>query len=378
MIRNLSDISQQGNLMQIREVVVHHLRLPLTTPYRVSFRTYTEFEPIVVEIRSTDGRIGWGEAYVPAGSTKETTDSAWRFCIEHASRLPGRTAFEARRSIDAMVAESPFACCAMLTALAVLECHPALNVRERTRVPLLVPIAAKTPKEIAAEVESRLAEGYRTVKVKVGWEVCDDLARVRMVQDALAGRGRITMDANRGYSLRQGLEFVSGLDPRDVVLFEQPCEADEWDANAAIARACPVPLMLDESIRTEADIERAAKLDNVKFVKLKLKRVGGVERALSAMTRARDAGLSICLGDGVATELMCWVEACVSRGFLRHAGDMNGFLKPKVRLLANPLPFEQGSIVLEPNYWPEVDRGVMRAHEVRSERFVPVAVAQGV
>jgi o-succinylbenzoate synthase len=361
--------------MKIDAIAVRQLRLPLTRPYRVSFRTYTEFEPIVVELRATDGRTGWGEAYVPAGATAETTDSAWAFCTGHAANLAGKSVAEAKRVLDAEVAASPFAACAMLTALAVLERHPALQTRERLHIPLLVPVAGKTQQDISNEIEGRLAEGYRTFKVKVGWEVADDLARVEMVQQALAGRGDITMDANRGYSEQQGLAFAAGLNPRDIALFEQPCEADEWEANARIAKACPVPIMLDESIRTDADIDRASRMDNVKLVKLKLKRVGGVDRALATMARARDAGLGICLGDGVATELMCWVEASVSRGFVKRAGDMNGFLKPKTRLLANPLPFRDGGIVLEPGYWPEVDRDLMRAHQMREERFAPVAVA---
>lgn len=361
--------------MKIREIQVRQLMLPLVKPYRVSFRTYTEFEPIVVEMRSDDGATGWGEAYVPAGSTAETTESAWAFCTGHAAGLVGKSAEEARNALDARVSASPFAACAMLTALAVLGRHPALEVRERTHIPLLVPIAGKTREDIAAEVESRLQEGYRTFKVKVGWEVADDLARVRAVQEAVAGRGVITMDANRGYDEREGLAFAAGLDPAGIALFEQPCEADEWDANAAVARACPVPLMLDESIRSGPDIDRASRMENVKLVKLKLKRVGGVDRAISTMARARSAGLDICLGDGVATELMCWVEACVSRGFLNRAGDMNGFLKPRVRLLANPLPFRDGGIVLEAGYWPEIDRAALAAHQVRAERFAPVAVA---
>jgi L-Ala-D/L-Glu epimerase len=361
--------------MRIQEIVIRQLRLPLIRPYRVSFRTYTEFEPIIVEAHSPDGQIGWGEAYIPPGSTKETSDSAWQFCVAHAEKLIGKTVTEAKQVLDTEVEASPFASCAMLTALAVLERHPALRVLERTHVPLLVPIASKSREDVMAEVEERMQEGYRTFKVKVGWEVDDDLARVRMTQDAVAGRGVITMDANRGYDEQQGLAFVSGLDPRDITLFEQPCEADEWDANAAIARACPVPLMLDESIRTGADIDRAASMENVKLVKLKLKRVGGVERAIAAMSRARSAGLGICLGDGVATELMCWVEACASRGFLQRAGDMNGFLKPKTKLLVNPLPFENGGIVLEAGYWPEVDRVALTAHQMRIERFAPIIVA---
>ena len=38
-----------------------------------------------------------------------------------------------------------------------------------------------------------------------------------------------------------------------------------------------------------------------------------------------------------------------------NAGEMNGFLKPTAPLLANPLKFERGAIVLEPGYRPALD-----------------------
>ncbi|MBX3664430.1 MAG: hypothetical protein KF834_01975 [Burkholderiales bacterium] len=361
--------------MVIREIVVRQLRLPLVKPYKVSFRTYIEFEPVVVEMIAADGRVGWGEAYVPAGSTRETAESAWQFCCAQAARLAGRPAEDIRTRIDGEVEQSPFAACAMLSALAMVIRHPALAVGEETRIPLLVPVSATEQDAIAEEIEDRLEQGYRTFKVKVGWDVADDLRRVRWVQQALRGRAAITMDANRGYDLRQGLQFASALDPEGILLFEQPCEADEWDANARIAGVSKVPLMLDESIRGGRDIERAATLPGVRHVKLKLKRVGGVDRALEAMRLAKRLGLGVCLGDGVATEIMCWTEACVSRGFLSGAGDMNGFLKPRTRLLANPLPFERGDIVLRPGYWPEVDYRLLREHQTRESRHAALAAA---
>jgi L-alanine-DL-glutamate epimerase-like enolase superfamily enzyme len=354
--------------MIIRDIVVRQLKMPLTKPYRVSFRTYTEFEPIIIEMIAEDGAVGWGEAYVPAGSTAETAETAWQFCCEQAALLVGKSARDMHAYLDSKVRQAPFASCAMLSALAMVVRHPALETLEEARIPLLVPVSATTRGDIASEIEARLAAGYRTFKVKVGWDVDTDLQRVRWVQEALQGRAVLTMDANRGYDLEQGMRFASSLDPRGIVLFEQPCEADEWDANAQIAKVSTVPLMLDESIRNEQDIGRAATLDNVKFVKLKLKRVGGVERALTAMRRAKKLGLGLCLGDGVATELMCWTEACVSRGFLSQAGDMNGFLKPRAKLFANPLPFERGEIVLKPGYWPEIDRAVMRSLQTRESR----------
>ena len=50
------------------------------------------------------------------------------------------------------------------------------------------------------------------------------------------------------------------------------------------------------------------------------------------------------LGDGLSSELGCWMEACVARVTIRNAGEFNGFLKPKVRLFAEPLHFVQASL----------------------------------
>ncbi|MBX9810490.1 MAG: hypothetical protein K2Y16_02595 [Burkholderiales bacterium] len=361
--------------MKLKKISLYQIKLPLVKPYRVSFRTYTDLEPILVEARDEDGNAGWGEAYIPAGSTSETTETGWRFCREHAERFAGKTVTEAKTALDQAVPSAPFAATAMLTAITMLERHPVLKIAEEKRIPLLVPVAATSRHEIGEEVERLLESGYRTFKVKVGWNVEQDLARVAMVQEAAAGRAMLTIDANRGYDREQGCRFAASLDPEGITLFEQPCEADAWEDNAAVARVSKVPLMLDESIRTVADIERAAALEGVGLIKLKLKRIGGIDRALTAARRAQDLGLGICLGDGVATELLCWVEACVGRDFLRRAGDMNGFLKPKTRLLKEPLAFENGSIVLKPGYWPEVDLGVIRSHQLRSEHFASMAVA---
>ena len=361
--------------MKLDCVKIYQVKLPLTKPYRVSFRTYTDLEPILIEMRAADGAVGWGEAYIPAGSTVETTDSGWEFCREHGAALVGKTVTAAKARIDALVPQAPFAATAMLTAIDMLSRHPVLNVTTEARVPLLVPVSSKTDPEIRDEVEQLLNAGYRTLKVKVGWNVDDDLAKVSSVQKAAQGRATITMDANRGYDQSQGCQFASSLDPDNIALFEQPCEADAWEANAAVAKVSKVPLMLDESIKGIAEIERAATVTGVELVKLKLKRIGGIDRAVMALERARQIGLDVCLGDGVATELLCWVEACVGRNFLRRAGDMNGFLKPKTRLFKEPLQFEDGSIVLKRGFWPDLDEKVIKDHQLRCEHFAPVAVS---
>jgi hypothetical protein len=75
------------------------------------------------------------------------------------------------------------------------------------------------------------------------------------------------------------------------------------------------------------------------------------------------------LGDGLGSEIGCWMEACVARSTIRNAGEFNGFLKPKTRLFAEPLAFSSGELVLPAGFVPIIDRAVLKAHEIAAERF---------
>ncbi len=58
--------------MRIHEISLYRVELPLTTPYRLSYRTFESFQPILVELRDDAGRIGWGEQHISPGSSAET------------------------------------------------------------------------------------------------------------------------------------------------------------------------------------------------------------------------------------------------------------------------------------------------------------------
>ncbi|MGH6914416.1 MAG: mandelate racemase/muconate lactonizing enzyme family protein, partial [Geminicoccales bacterium] len=255
--------------MRLEQIILHRLKLPLRRPYHVSYRVYEDFEPIVVEARDADGRTGWGEGHISQGYSDETVDGGWAHCREHAERLLGRTTTGAKAHLYACVAASPVASTALITALEMLEGSPLLRVEADVRIPLLTPLHGAEAAGIEDEAGRRLAEGYRTFKVKVGKEVDRDLARVRTAQAVIAGRATIRLDANRGFSREDGCRFAAALDPAGLELFEQPCAASDWEANAAVAKVSTVPVMLDESIYGMADIERAARLAGVGLIKLK-------------------------------------------------------------------------------------------------------------
>jgi L-alanine-DL-glutamate epimerase-like enolase superfamily enzyme len=357
--------------MRLQEIVLRTVRLPLIRPYVLSYRTFTDFEPIIIEVRDDDGRIGWGEGHISPGSSSETRDGGWIFCGEHAAAVIGKDPSEAKAIIARDLAASKVAATALVTAIEMLEDHPLLRVDRDSRLPLLTPFNSSAPGDIEWEVEQRLKDGFRTFKIKVGKSADDDARRVKLIQRAISGRATMRLDANRAYSEVDACRFAMALDPAGIELFEQPCRAEDWEANARVASVSPVPVMLDEPICELADVKRASAIENVGFCKLKLKRFGGLDLLREALDAVHEWGMEAVLGDGLSSELGCWMEACVARVTIRNAGEFNGFLKPNAHLFSEPLRFVAGELVLPSGFTPTIDASMLAAHETASERFVP-------
>jgi L-Ala-D/L-Glu epimerase len=255
----------------------------------------------------------------------------------------------------------------MYGGLSMLLDEPILKTNNNTSIPLLAPCQAHNETELREEIAALLEQGFRTLKIKVGFDWRDDLDRVQMIQSICAGRASLRLDANRAFTEKDGIAFASRLAPEGIELFEQPCGSYDWIENAAVAAASTVPIMLDESIYGLQDIDRAGEIENVGFVKLKLKKIGSVSQLVAGLQHIRDCGMTPVLGDGVSLEIACWMEACVAAHSIDNAGEMNGFLKARSRLLENPLSFRNGAIQLPAGYWPKVDMDALSSHTIKED-----------
>lgn len=321
---------------------------PLVRPYRLAFGEQTAFDCLIVRVTDREGRRGWGEAALLPGYTDETGDSAWAFASGFAPRLLGGSHEAVTATLDALPPGRAFSGCAFRTAIEHAAGHPVLAARGPAWLLAGVNTKPSEPAALAAEIEGHLGAGARTLKVKVGWDVAADLAGVALIRSIVAGRARLRIDGNQGYTAQEGVAFVAGLDPEGIELVEQPCRAGDWGAAVAVKRAAAVPVMLDESIYGLDDIRRAADLGCADIIKLKLMKMGGLDRLIAGLSLIRDCGMGTVLGNGVATDLGCWMEACVAAaGHVGTDGEMNGFLRARDRLLTPTLRTEGGAVVLD-------------------------------
>jgi L-alanine-DL-glutamate epimerase-like enolase superfamily enzyme len=335
-----------------RQLALYRLKVPLREPYKLSFGPVLWFDTIIVEATDATGESGYGEATVLTGYTDETIEDAWSTAKAFAESVSGD---RMRSALGALAVTHPFTATAFGTALDMLDRHPMLAVHRPIGVPILGLLHAREEPAMAREIDELLAQGYRTLKLKVGFELESDIVFVRTAQRLCRGRLKLRVDANQAYTAEEAQRFVTRVAPEHIELFEQPCPAGDWESHMVVAEVSQLPLMLDESIYGLPDIERAAGLRAAAYIKVKLMKLGSVDALAASISRIRELGMKPVLGNGVACDLGCWMEACVAARLIDNAGEMNGYLKACGSLLREPPPFRDGAIQLAPGYRPVLD-----------------------
>ena len=101
--------------------------------------------------------------------------------------------------------------------------------------------------ELLDEVRGYVRRGFAAVKIKVGSpEPGRDLARMRMVREAVGPHVRVMIDANQGMRAPEALELA--LAARDIGIgwFEEPIDHRDWDGYAFLRNRAGVALAMGE------------------------------------------------------------------------------------------------------------------------------------
>jgi len=349
----------------IEKLILRKVQVPLVTPYKLAFGPIKAFDMVLVEMWTDDGPCGWGEATVLTGYTEETIEQAWATATEIADDMVGQLAADLKSKAHGFHATAPFTASALVSAAEMTERHSVLTASHDRRVPLLAIINATEFEALDREIEERLAEGYGTLKVKAGFDLVADMKRLDFIQDRVAGRALLRVDANQGYSKADAVKFVDGIAPDGIELVEQTCAAGDWNAAVAVAecaRKTGIPIMLDESIFCLGDVDRAAELKCADIIKLKLMKMGGLDALMDGLEHIASQGMGQVLGNGVAGDIGCWMETCIAAELIDNAGEMNGFLKPVTKLFDVPMHLERGQLVLDSGGRVEVDQEALDRH----------------
>ena len=284
-------------------------KLPLQTPYRWSKGIQHHRMGLVLRLQRGQ-HVGWGEAALPP----HVDYDPHAYAQECAALLSGLDPFADDFLHQLDIRECPARLrCGISTTLLTLKAAEAgksltayLLGNERPappRVPVNDLIGDAEPAICAQRANAAAARGQDTVKVKCTPERELDLARIAAIR-AAQPHIKIRLDPNESWPVEWAAEQLNAMARFNIEYCEEPLpRGTPLSVYGDLRKQTPVPIALDDSIRTLRDVELAALHGAADVFVLKAQRVGGPDHLLDIVRAATAAGIRCVVTSSLETSI---------------------------------------------------------------------------
>ena len=308
--------------MRVKELTAWQVRVPLKKPIQHASHTRTDTDNVIVRCVLDDGTEGFGEGVPRDYVTGETVDSALKLLLrsELAAQMQTCGSFaDAVASVERLVlapidgdergCRGNAARCAL--ELSLLDAYgkhfhtPLFTVTQLLAPELYAPrkhvrysgaITSAQGRKVRFQAWKMWVYGFRQLKVKVGIDGQDDVDRLGAIRRRVGRRMDLRIDANEAWTPANAGARIAALKPFGISAVEQPVPHADSGALAEVRRASGVPIMLDESLCSPFDAERAVATSSCDLFNLRLSKCGGFIGALRLAQFAQRHGLGYQLG----------------------------------------------------------------------------------
>lgn len=310
----------------------------------------------IVRIRTSDGIEGVGEISMNGGRTGAIQCDDVNRILGPA--LIGEDPTQLRRTVATMDrlmdGSEPAKAGVEMALLDIagkvrgLPAYELLGGRVREKVDLRWGLAFGPPDAGLEEAASYVAEGFRTIKVKIGRPGTGlDEEMVAVVRQGLGNAISIMVDANSGYATPlQAIQELHRLEAYDLQLVEQPLHRKRLADLALVRSRLNTPILADESMRHWADAYDVARHGAADVLAIYVCEAGGMLAAQKAAAIGEAAGLPVTLGSqcelGIGTAAMAHVAVTLPN--LAYESDITGHLRYPVDIICETLDYADGAI----------------------------------
>jgi o-succinylbenzoate synthase len=300
--------------MKITNFEVFPITIPLKIPFIISSGTQNDYFGVLLKLTTDDGLEGWGEAAPSERVTGETAESV-KTALENLVKplVLGRAAEDLESIMDSVeitIPDQPSAWCALDLALHDLKGKKAnLPIKYllggyRDNIPISFTVVIGTVDEAVKSAQEYIEAGATVLKVKLGVNPEEDVARIKALREAFGNDIKITGDANEGYTVDQAIDTLNKISKYDLEFVEQPVNADDIKGLQRVHNSVDVPIMADEVALSVGDVLKLVKTEAVDMINIKLMKCGGLRNAVKISNIAEAAGIPCQIG--------CMIETGIS------------------------------------------------------------------
>ena len=294
---------------RIVDVRAHPFSVALRRPFVTAVREVTTLEGLLVSAHDDDGRVGWGEVATSWRVTGESREGATAV-LEHPLResvlnLDTEDSAAWGQAVAGAVVHNTAAKSALDVALWDLHAqekgrplHSVIAPASQGTASTDMTVSAAEEPGVLDAAAARLAEGFGTLKIKLGRDGERDDRVIRSLRAGPARDARLRVDANQGWSAAEAIRLIRGWedDGLGIELVEQPTPAGDLGGLARVTAAVQTPILADESMWDARDLRDIVRLQAADLLNLKLAKCGGMTPALELLDLAASAGVGVLIG----------------------------------------------------------------------------------
>jgi L-alanine-DL-glutamate epimerase-like enolase superfamily enzyme len=290
---------------RIADVEIYPFLIEQKLTIRISLGEIPGAENVLVRLRTDDGVVGWGESSPYAPVTGDSQLSNVVNGKKLSKLLVGRNPFDVAsivENLNAATTGEPGIKAAFEMAVwdlcGKISGQPVRNLlgnfRDSFETDETIFIAS--PEEMRRLVQDKVRRGIRTIKIKVGESVGDDIERVRLIREAAGPAIDLRIDANQGWSPAETVKALREMESSRIQACEQPVHRSDWDGLCHVRRHSSVPIMADESVHSPSDAIELIRRDAADLINIKLMKSGGILQAVRIAQIAAAANIRCMVG----------------------------------------------------------------------------------
>jgi D-galactarolactone cycloisomerase len=222
--------------------------------------------------------------------------------------------------------------------------YQLLGGKSRDKVPVYATaLYPEEPAKVARRARAFAQQGFHGVKIKVGFDLEQDIGIVRAVREELGKDFTVMTDANQGYSIEVGLKAAEAFSKCGVFWLEEPLFAEDIEGHAQLRKKGKVPIAVGENLNTYYAFENFVARGAVDFLQPDVARAGGITeiKKIAALATCYNATVSFhTWGDAVALAASLHLSAA-----LKECGVMEldyTYNPLRAELLKEPLEVKNG------------------------------------
>ena len=178
-----------------------------------------------------------------------------------------------------------------------LPLHALWGGAYRQQVEVAAYLFGTDAKALHQSAQRFMDQGYRSFKVKIGMTAASDLSNVAAVRGAV-GDLPLRADVNGAWTPGTARRMLDKLKAFDLQYIEQPLELDDLQGHAELRRMQPIPVALDESAYTLADVGNIVRSSAADVILLDPHEIGGLWQTIKAAAVAESVGIPVTLHSG--------------------------------------------------------------------------------